>query len=41
VVAVNLSDDEARLDLAGRVLLSTAGADPGRLGPWEGQVLRV
>jgi alpha-glucosidase len=42
VVALNLSDEEARIDLGGRVLLSTAGReDPGTLGPWEGHVLRV
>ena len=39
-VAVNLSDDEAPLDLPGRVLLSTAGRDEaGSLGAWEGVIL--
>jgi hypothetical protein len=39
-VAVNLSDDEVRVDLAGQVLLSTADReDPATLGPWEGFVL--
>jgi glycosidase len=40
VVAVNLSDDEVRLELPGRVLLSTADReDSTTLGPWEGFVL--
>jgi glycosidase len=41
-VVLNMSDDSARIDLGGRVLLSTAGReDPGGLQPWEGVVLDV
>ena len=40
VVAVNLSDQEVRLELPGRVLLSTARREESTtLGPWEGFVL--
>jgi alpha-glucosidase len=42
VVAVNLSDEDARVDLAGRVLLSTADReDPSVLGAWEGCIVRA
>jgi alpha-glucosidase len=42
VVALNLSDEDVRTGLGGRVLLSSAGReDPGTLGPWEGVVLDV
>jgi alpha-glucosidase len=40
VVAVNLSDTEARVDLSGQVLLSTEDRDdPATLGPWAGFIL--
>ena len=42
VVAVNLSDERAELDIGGRVLLSTGGSENGSaLDPWEGVVLDV
>ncbi len=41
-VALNLSDEPARTELAGRVLLSTAGREYGsELEPWEGVVLEL
>jgi alpha-glucosidase len=40
IVAVNLSNNEVRVDLPGEVLLSTAGGDePATLAPWEGFIL--
>ena len=41
-VAVNLSEDRAKVDLGGRALLSTGGSDSDSvLEPWEGVVLEV
>jgi alpha-glucosidase len=41
-VALNLTDSEATVPLAGRVLLSTKGRDdPARLEPWEGVVVAL
>jgi alpha-glucosidase len=42
VVALNLSGEDVRTGLGGRVVLSSAAReDPGTLGPWEGVVLDV